>query len=528
MRMIPNKAYDNDSNAELKVFDRLAQAFSGQEDSECFYALHSLNLTYHEYKRFSEIDFIIVCPYGIYVLEVKGGRVSCMKGEWQFRDRYGKSNTSFESPFRQAQSALHGIHRKLKEALPEDIINQFALGYGVITPDCTITSQGAEWDETVLAGSQQYRNLQGWLERLFKHWQHKNKDFTASKDAIEAVVNYLRPNFEGVIYKADVIDNISRNRATLTESQLQLIEVIKANPRVICEGGAGTGKTLMAIRIALQCAKLGKQTAFICHSPWLQNFLTHSYSHPNLTIQTISGIQSQIRRNQLQVEVLIVDEAQDILNQSMVDALEQVLEGGLEGGRWYLFMDINQQSGLCGETDAHVLDRLELYHPAKVPLTTNCRNTQQILQTIKNWIGADMGVKGAGEGLPVIKKEFENTQDLLTQINQDVHVLIEKEAIDYSQITLLLSSSLSIALPNIEQDLISQLRADHHKVIRCDSYSMGHFPPSGISLLMTPEFKGLENDIVFYIGSKEDLYKSVNESYVAMSRARSLLYVYLT
>ena len=75
MRMIPNKAYDNDSNAELKVFDRLAQAFSGQEDSECFYALHSLNLTYHEYKRFSEIDFIIVCPDGIYVLEVKGGRV---------------------------------------------------------------------------------------------------------------------------------------------------------------------------------------------------------------------------------------------------------------------------------------------------------------------------------------------------------------------------------------------------------------------------------------------------------------------
>ncbi|WP_438012804.1 NERD domain-containing protein [Psychrobacter raelei] len=528
MRMIPNKAYDNDSNAELKVFDRLAQAFSGQEDSECFYALHSLNLTYHEYKRFSEIDFIIICPYGIYVLEVKGGRVSCMKGEWQFTDRYGKSNTSFESPFRQAQSALHGIHQKLKEALPEDIINQFALGYGVITPDCAITNQGAEWDEAVLAGSQQYRNLQGWLQRLFKHWQHKNKDFTASKEAIEAVVNYLRPSFEGVVYKADVIDNISRNRATLTESQLQLIEVIKANPRVICEGGAGTGKTLMAIRIALQCAKLGKQTAFICHSPWLQNFLAHSYSHPNLTIQTISGIRSQIRRNQLQVEVLIIDEAQDILNQSMVDALEQVLEGGFEGGRWYLFMDINQQSGLCGETDAHVLDKLKLYYPAKVPLTTNCRNTQQILQTIKNWIGADMGVKGAGEGLPVIKKEFENTQDLLTQINLDVHILIEKEAIDYSQITLLLSSSLSTALLNIEQDLISQLRADNHKVIRCDSYSMGHFPPSGISLLMTPEFKGLENDIVFYIGSKEDLYKNVNESYVAMSRARSLLYVYLT
>ena len=525
MRMIPTQAYNNDSRAELKVFDRLAQAFAGQKDSECFYALHSLNLTHHEYKRFSEIDFIIVCPYGIYVLEVKGGRVSCSKGEWQFTDRYGRSNTSFESPFRQAQTALHGIHHKLKEALPVDVINQFALGYGVITPDCNIKSQGAEWEEPILAGSQQYKNLQGWLERLFEYWQQKNKGIIANQEAINAVVNYLRPDFDAVIYKADIIDNISQNITILTESQLQLIEIIKVNPRVICEGGAGTGKTLMAIGIAIQWAKRGKQTAFICHSPWLQSFLAHRYAHQNLTIQTVSGIQSQIRRNQLQVEVLVVDEAQDILNQEMIVALNQLLEGGLETGRWYLFMDINQQSGLCGQTDPHVLARLHLYHPTRVPLTTNCRNTYQILQTIKDWIGADMGVQGAGQGLPVVKESFGHLQMLLGQINQDIDSFINKEAIYYSQITILLSSNLRLS--NLEQRLMTSILSKGHKVTRCDSYSMTNFPPSGISVLMTPEFKGLENDVVIFIGSTDDLDKNLNESYVAMSRARSLLYVYL-
>ena len=524
MKMVPNRAYPGDSKAELKVFDRLTQAFTNQNDA--YYALHSLNLTWHEYKRFGEIDFLVICPSGLYVLEVKGGQVACDNGQWHFTNRFGKTDKSFESPFRQAQSALHGLQRKLQANLPHDIINQFSIGYGVITPDCNITAQGAEWEAEVLCGSLAYRDLQGWLNKLFKYWLSKNNGLTASEAAITQVVEYLRPSFEAVVYKGDIISTISDNIETLTEAQLQLTNIIAANPRVLCTGGAGTGKTFMAVRLAMHWAQQGRKTALVCHSSWLQSYLQYHYSHPNLIIQTVEGIQASIRRSQLAVEVLIVDEAQDILNEEVVTTLAELLDGGLEYGRWCLFMDINQQSGLCGYTDLTVLDRLQGYQPATVPLTTNCRNTQQILQTLKEWLNADMGVTGAGEGLPVISKDFDNIADLICQIDKDIDSLINADVIDYSQITILLSSTLVHAYPDIERDILKSSLAQNYTIRRCDNYSIGHFPPAAISLLESAEFKGLENDIVFSLGHRNDLVDNKNEAYVAMSRARSMLYVY--
>src|SRR5699024_4381336 len=108
------------------------------------------------------------------------------------------------------------------------------------------------------------------------------------------VVEYLRPSFEAVVYKGDIISTISDNIETLTEAQLQLTNIIVANPRVLCTGGAGTGKTFMAVRLAMHWAQQGRKTALVCHSSWLQSYLQYHYSHPNLIIQTVEGIQASI------------------------------------------------------------------------------------------------------------------------------------------------------------------------------------------------------------------------------------------
>jgi hypothetical protein len=79
MQMIPaTPHFDTQSRAELVVFDRLKAAFA-RDDGLRLTAFHSLNLTHHAYKRFGEIDFVIVGRPGILVLEVKGGggHLSC-------------------------------------------------------------------------------------------------------------------------------------------------------------------------------------------------------------------------------------------------------------------------------------------------------------------------------------------------------------------------------------------------------------------------------------------------------------------
>ena len=59
------------SPAECKVFDLLIKVELGPD----WCAFHSLNCSEHEYKRWSELDFVLAGPDGVFVLEVKGGRI---------------------------------------------------------------------------------------------------------------------------------------------------------------------------------------------------------------------------------------------------------------------------------------------------------------------------------------------------------------------------------------------------------------------------------------------------------------------
>ena len=126
MQMIPSIPHGTHSQAEKRVFDLLRSANSKLVES--FTAYHSLNLTQHAYKRFGEIDFVICGRWGMYVLEVKGGRIVCEKGIWSYTNRYGEPNRSVEGPFKQAESALHGLRSVLRAKFAKDWLAQFHIG----------------------------------------------------------------------------------------------------------------------------------------------------------------------------------------------------------------------------------------------------------------------------------------------------------------------------------------------------------------------------------------------------------------
>ena len=116
MKMIPNnpkKRFDGKVlYGELEVFNKLSQAFSHANNE--YIAFHSLNLPKHPKKRWSEIDFVIVCPYGIYTLEVKGGNIRCNKNSEWFSCKQGKQDRSIENPFEQSQDAMQALNNDLK------------------------------------------------------------------------------------------------------------------------------------------------------------------------------------------------------------------------------------------------------------------------------------------------------------------------------------------------------------------------------------------------------------------------------
>src|SRR5690606_38113857 len=76
-------------------------------------------------------------------------------------------------------------------------------------------------------------------------------------------------------------------------------------------------------------------------------------------------------------DVLVVDEAQDLLTPEHLDVFDLLLRGGLRRGRWHLFFD-PQQNIYGADVQAQVEGRLSEAAPAFDDLFENCRNTPQV------------------------------------------------------------------------------------------------------------------------------------------------------
>ncbi|WP_204265246.1 hypothetical protein, partial [Klebsiella pneumoniae] len=60
-------------------------------------------------------------------------------------------------------------------------------------------------------------------------------------------------------------------------------------------------------------------------------------------------------------DAVVVDEAQDILTAEHLDALDLTVDGGLESGRWHLFLDPQQNIyGKLSEQAERRLDRISI------------------------------------------------------------------------------------------------------------------------------------------------------------------------
>jgi hypothetical protein len=524
--MIPATPYNTHSPAERMVFDRL-RTMLHEKDASSLTAFHSLNLTQHAWKRFGEIDFLLCGQQGIFVLEVKGGRVACSNGRWFLTDRNGREQQANESPFRQAESALHGVISKLQIAFSKEVIDQFVIGYGVIFPDCDWPIPGAEWDDALLSDARSFRGFDAWLNRLFAYWKLKSfglaKNSIVSASVIKSIQSFLRPDFETIIPLSTQTNFLAENTVRLTEDQLIWLDVAEANPRTLCTNSAGTGKTFLAAELARRWTAEGAIVLLACASPWLRAWLEARINIRSLVVSTVEGIEVAAHRlGILHFDALIVDEAQDLMQVTVLEKLDVYLKNGLPGGQWCLFGDFQNQSGLIAAPEQNAIQRIGHYQPVRVPLRTNCRNTSEILENIKFRLGADMGIRGSGYGPAVREFTAATKEDAVSILERELDDFV-LGGVSYSQITILSSFAY-------KESLAAALSEKWRRVIcPLDLYGIRNFPPDAVSFSRISDFKGLENEAVIVV----DLPSSVTSAsltlhYVAMSRARSVLTVIAT
>ncbi|HWH28799.1 MAG TPA: nuclease-related domain-containing protein, partial [Mycobacteriales bacterium] len=219
----------------------------------------------HEY----EVDLLVGVPgAGWAVVEVKGGDVRYEAGVWEQRQ---KGVWQRVDPVGQAQDCRHVLQRHLKRhgvsAASSRAAHLVAFPHkdvpaGFSTPDVPRSMVIGRND---VDGA--YLQL---LRALQDHGQgHGPFDAVQVEEFVGAVVGPSLP-------QADLLAVDAENEARiheLTERQRQLVGFLRNQHRVAVVGGAGSGKTWLALEQARRLAKDGQAVALVCYSRGLGHFL---------------------------------------------------------------------------------------------------------------------------------------------------------------------------------------------------------------------------------------------------------------
>src|SRR5690606_2434928 len=125
----------------------------------------------------------------------------------------------------------------------------------------------------------------------------------------------------------------ARGRILLDARQAQLLELIELNDRVLVEGVAGTGKTVIAAEAARRRARLGQRTLLVCFTRALARHLSATLDDTSVDVVPVR----ELDEAPPSYDAIIVDEAQDLApaDWGLVDELSR-------GARLWAFADADQ------------------------------------------------------------------------------------------------------------------------------------------------------------------------------------------
>jgi hypothetical protein len=552
------------SAAERRLFNVIRDAL-GTDDWIC---LHSLGLARHATKRRGEIDFLLLTRHGIFVLEVKGGRVAREGGVWRFTDRYGDVSEKSEGPFDQASSAMF--------ALEQDVRNEFAsdhrrsrllFGCGVMFPDIEFDVRGTDADpRQVYDARDRRRPISTFIDRLASYWRERDaRDrYAPTQKDIEAIAEFLRGDFDLIPPLGVIADEAENQLIALEKDQYAVLDSLEqfAKPRMLVQGGAGTGKTLLAVEAAKREARRGEgDVLLLCYNRLLASFLEaklnaeHAQGSRIVVRSIFSLLNELIESSSLAAEfqakreaadqdtiyrrlipeygplalidgdvtrfkTMIVDEAQDMMTQELLDVLDGFVEGGLETGRWWIFCDVNNQAAVFGTFDEKALVRLLTFGNVTV-LSTNRRNTKPVAKETAMLTRPKVRAAAVVDGIPVKYSWYDKSGSQPAALARILSRML-KDDVRPGRITVL--------SPRAANACCAALVADPPLVqaTRKNVWEIATGKLDAVSYCSVSSFKGLENEFIV-LTDIEDLdaewWRSV--IYVGMSRARVGLHLLL-
>ncbi|MBV0893155.1 AAA family ATPase [Paracoccus sp. Z118] len=484
-------------------------------------ALHSLNIAHHEYKRWGEADFFLIGRRGILLLEVKGGRVACRDGIWEFTNRKNETKRKKEGPAEQAKSAYFSLEKNYLNPKFYRELNGVPRGWAVVFTDIPrLANNGStllpEHPDEITAYEEDckgHNSFKKFLVRAYDHWASKQRNpVELSPQVVKAISNSLRPNFERVPSLNTQLRDVEQKLYQFTGEQYEKLDAISENERILVAGGAGTGKTFVAAACARYEEAEGRSVLFLTRSSFLASFLGNQGLPDGVTVATIDDVPKFFEEGRTW-DVLVVDEGQDLCSLECIDQIDGVLAGGWENGRWRWFGDPNYQVSPSFPVDHDCLDYLKSKGVA-TQLKNNIRNAGKIVEAIKVLAGADVGRPSSKPDSGIVDLQLVDAE---SEILPRAAAAVRKWLSDDDQLP---RNSIAMLVPSSDEidKAVEFLSAKHVRSEALSKRALGGKPRDCVLVATIEDFKGLERPLVCVAGLRQE-HGLASSAYKAISRA---------
>ena len=500
----------NKNNPEMIVYDALKPLSS---EYDIFYS-QTFRATSDMERSDYEIDFIVIKPKeAMLLIEVKGGLIQY---DGEKRQWYQNGREMKKAPTDQVISCMSSLIRRY----PSES-KKMPIGWTVCFPQCEIINN-----------SELPTNLN-------RYSIIDQKDLTKMSSSIEKILYEVKNEFK---YKAGLFDfeykrlkrrllrglGFVKRLSThieldekifikLTEEQIRGFRQGIDNKKLVVNGPAGSGKTILAKELAKEIIDKGDNVLFLCFNKALSTSLRKEFNqlypdnNPDNNLFEISTFH-HLARNQIddgdwfkenkkgndfwellvpaklesvpddqlkKFDAVIIDEGQDF-KEFWFELIERHLN---PDGRFVVFLDQNQ------DIFNHYTKLPEEQKFVRFKLSRNCRNSKMVIQFLREKTGLSLEAFDETPLGGCVVRRYNDGADQLRLLREDVISLIEQDKLLPNQILILIHSGK-------KSSCLSEINAIGKYPLK-SAYRPKDIKKKDIIYATIDIFKGLESDVVF-------------------------------
>ena len=132
-------------------------------------------------------------------------------------------------------------------------------------PDTKFNEQSPEWKKWQIYDKRTLgrERTVAWLKKNFDEMQHANNRPNLTNEELEGIRDAIRSEIITFTSLNDLNAGIKKSQFKMTRNQIEALDGLRGNDRIIVEGGAGTGKTFLVAEFAKSHAEEGESVIYI-------------------------------------------------------------------------------------------------------------------------------------------------------------------------------------------------------------------------------------------------------------------------